>query len=129
MSKQLLLLVAFCSAICATSLTAQQAQPAPPQPGRIIGIIMGDTGPLVAAEVTVRKQADTTVVAIVATAKDGRFLVDRLAYGTYRLRVDFLGFKVLEVPKVTISAAEPVAELGTIKLQRTLIAHARTTAR
>lgn len=124
MSKQLLFLVAFCSAVCATSLNAQQAQPAASQPGRIVGIVMGDTGPLMAAEVSVRKTADTTAIRTVATAKDGRFLVDNLAYGTYRLRIDFLGFKMLEVPNVTISATEPVAEVGTIKLQRVLIAHA-----
>jgi methyl coenzyme M reductase beta subunit len=121
-SKQLLTVVAICSLAWPAALFSQQTQPTSPDRGRIIGtVVTTTTEPLMAADVTVRNAADSTVASI-ATALDGRFLVDGLSFGKYTLRISFLGYKTQNIRGIEVSAASPLVDLGLVKLQAALVA-------
>ena len=121
MSKQLRTLVAICSLVWPTALFSQQTQPTSPDRGRIIGTIVTATAPLMAAGINVRNAADSTV-ANLASAIDGRFLVDGLTFGKYSVRVSFIGYKTQTIQGVEVSAAAPLADLGVVLMQAALVA-------
>jgi len=119
MSKQLLAAIAFCAVLYPTALLAQQKQP-----GRITGKVFGESGPLIAAGVTVRQAADSVVVANALTSSDGGFRVDGLAYGKYTLRISYVGYKTRNIADITLTPAIPVLELGTLRMDLAMIARA-----
>ena len=121
MSKQLLALVAICSLALPTTMLAQQSDQPPPNRGRIIGIVATTTGPLLAAEVAVRNAADSTI-ATVTTSLEGRFLVDRVPFGEYTLRISYLGYRLRIVPGIAVSSSAPFADVGMLKLEAAVIA-------
>lgn len=96
-------------------------QPIAKPHGHVIGMVATETGPIIAADVTLQT-ADTVVVARATTAADGRFLLDNLAFGKYSLRVSYLGYKELVVNNLALTPAAPGVDLGTLKLERRLIA-------
>jgi len=121
MSKRIFLAVLCC--LLPAAAFGQQA-PLPVDHGRVLGAVAGiAASPLIAADVTLRNAADSTV-ARVATAADGRFLIDNVAFGTYSLRVSFVGYRPRVVERIVLSKASPLAELGTISLDAVLVAGA-----
>jgi outer membrane cobalamin receptor len=99
----------------ASTLFAQQ--PATGSPGRIGGVVLSDAGqPLTSAAVTIRNATDSATVAGGMTSKDGRFRIDGLPIGRYLVRITHIGFKPHNVVNVEVTAAEPSAELGQMKL-------------
>ena len=112
-------LVGLLSLFLATPLLAQQNQA--PTSGRIVGVVTSDAGPLIAAQVLLRAGSDS-VVARTTTAADGRFLLDKVPFGTYSVRVTFLGYKDTIIPDVAVAPAQQAVELGVILLQRQVIA-------
>jgi carboxypeptidase family protein len=121
MSKRLFLVATVCALLLPTAAFAQQA-PAPPDHGHVVGAVVSTgTGPLIAADVTLRNAADSTV-ARVATAPDGRFLIDNVAFGNYSLRVDFVGYRARVFEGIVVSKASPLADLGAITLDAAMIA-------
>ncbi len=123
MSKRLLAAIALCAMLCPTALLAQQKQP-----GRITGKVFGESGPLIAAGVTVRQAADSIVVANALTSSDGGFRVDGLAYGKYTLRISYVGYKTRNIADITLTPAIPVLELGTLRMDLGMITRAPATS-
>lgn len=120
MSKHHLTLGAVLSLLVMAAPALAQQPVAKPH-GHVFGMVATESGPIIAADVTLRT-ADTVVVARATTAADGRFLLDNLAFGKYSLRVSYLGYKELVVSNLSLSPAAPGVDLGTLKLERRLIA-------
>ena len=96
---------------------------APAGNGEVKGTVVDlESGAAVArASVAVRAGTGATVIAGALASANGTFRVQGLRAGAYTVRVTFLGFTP-KVQQVTISAAAPVVDLGTIKLARAAIA-------
>jgi outer membrane receptor protein involved in Fe transport len=92
---------------------------APAGNGEVKGTVVDlESGAAVArASVAVRAGTGATVVAGALATANGTFRVQGLRPGAYTVRVTFLGFTP-KVQQVTIGAAAPVVDLGTIKLAR-----------
>lgn len=72
--------------------------------------------PLAAVEVVVRRAADSTVVAHTTTAENGRFRLDGLQPGRYRLRASLLGHAPYVRSDLALAAAAQDLDLGTLSL-------------
>ena len=82
-------------------------------------VIEAETGtPMGYANVAIFSAADSTVAGGIMTADNGSFELKNLQSGTYYLSVNFIGFAKKTIP-LKISAAKPITEVGTIKLQST----------
>ncbi|HEX2094321.1 MAG TPA: TonB-dependent receptor, partial [Longimicrobiaceae bacterium] len=92
-------------------------------PGAIRGTVHSETGaPLATATVEVRSAADSSVAGRALTGADGGFRVGGLATGRYRVEVSRPGFARQVRREVVLTAAAPVAELGTIRLAAAAVA-------
>lgn len=105
-------------AVAASTRAATAQVPADPPPGRISGAVtVAETGaPLATAAITIRSGADSSVVTGVMTTEDGRFRVEGLPLGQYRVRVSHLGFASQTVDSLELTADEPVADVGVLVL-------------
>jgi ferric enterobactin receptor len=115
--------------LCCTGFSyAQQTRPVT-APGVITGSITAEatSKPLGGAAVTVRNARDSALVTGVLANAQGKFRIDNLAPGTYTLGVSFLGYKA-RVSNVSITAAQPSAEVGVIALRTDVIAVQGVTA-
>lgn len=72
--------------------------------------------PLAAVEVVLRGTADSAVVAHGSSAEDGRFRLDGVGPGRYRLRASLLGHATFVRDDLVLTAAAPDADLGTLAL-------------
>lgn len=97
-------------------------QDAPPEEsrdnGRVTGrVLAADTGdPLAGATVEVRAPSDSSLVTGVVTDESGRFTVSGLPYGTYTVRVRFVGFVTARYTDVRLTRTRPERNLETIEL-------------
>ncbi len=97
-------------------------------PGVITGTINAEGGtPLVGAAVTIRAARDSALVTGGLTDNAGRFRIEGLAPGSFLVHISYLGYKSID-RTVEITAAAPVANLGTINLQTDVIAIEGVTA-
>jgi hypothetical protein len=90
----------------------------PAGPGRIMGSVIATEGAqaLTAAAITIRSAADSALVTGVLTGKDGRFAVEGLPLGRYRLRVSLLGYKPRSSEVVNLTQQSASYDFGPIKL-------------
>ena len=104
--------------LCASLVLGQNTRAAAGT-GRIAGmVIAAESGqPVTAAEVVVRGATDTTIVGSTVTAEDGRFRVDGLAVGQYRVRIGALGRVPLEAPVVELTQARDSVDLGRLEIE------------
>lgn len=127
MKRILFVLLALILNLAAVSLGAQN--PAGPPPGAQPPVAAGEVkGVIVAADssglavarpaVGVRSKADGKLVAGTYGGEDGSFRIQGLRPGTYYLRVSGIGFQPANTPEFTITPAAPIADAGSIKLQR-----------
>lgn len=66
---------------------------------------------------TVALQApDGKLITGVTTNDTGAFVLDKVALGTYRLAISFVGYRTRTLNNVTLTAEKPVVELGKITL-------------
>lgn len=94
----------------------------PSAEGRVTGrVVTADSEePLQGATITVRTPSDSARVGGTVTDSTGAFTYDGLSYGTYTLRISFVGFATKRITDVRLTRARPDRELGTITLaQRT----------
>lgn len=88
--------------------------------GAIRGNVTDASGAVVAgATITVTNQTDTTKTYSTTTDEDGKFLVANLPTGTYRVRIDYSGFKSfvyenLEVKAQNILEIKATLEAGSV---------------
>lgn len=127
MKRILFVLLALILNLAAVSLGAQNPGGPPPgaQPpvaaGEVKGVIVAaDSSGLAVARpaVGVRSKADGKLVAGTYGGEDGSFRIQGLRPGTYYLRVSGIGFQPANTPEFTITPAAPIADAGSIKLQR-----------
>jgi len=116
MKRCLLLLSVFVF----TALPLARAQKAPDGDGRVTGrVVMADSeDPLVGATVALRTSTDSTLVAGTTTDSTGAFTLKDLPYGTYRLRVRFVGYAPIRFTDVRLARTRPERALGTIALRQ-----------
>lgn len=106
-------------AVAASAHAATAQAPADQPPGRIRGAVtVAETGaPLAAAAITIRSDADSSVVTGVMTTEDGRFRVEGLPLGEYRVHVSYLGFAPQTVDDLELTSTEPRADVGVLALE------------
>ncbi|SFD33747.1 Outer membrane receptor proteins, mostly Fe transport [Chitinophaga sp. CF118] len=88
------------------------------QQGQIKGLLTDSsaTHPLTDATIALLHGSDSSLAATNFTDKKGAFSFPGLAPGAYRVYITFLGYRPV-FKSVTISAAQPVVDMGTIQLK------------
>jgi ferric enterobactin receptor len=96
------------------------AQPPAAGPGEIRGTVVDSesSSPLSAASVEVWSAADSALVAGAIARPDGTFRIQGLRPGSYFLRVSMMGYGPQRTAALTIAAASPRANAGSIGLAR-----------
>lgn len=124
MSRRTSSLVVFAAVLLFASSSSSRAfaqvPPAgivPAGPGRVLGgVVSGEDGrPLVSAAVTVRSAVDSSVVTGVMTAQDGKFRVEGLPLGQYRIRVSMIGHTPVNVD-ASLTPDAPLHDVGVLRL-------------
>jgi outer membrane receptor protein involved in Fe transport len=89
--------------------------------GSVSGIVADKTtsAPLEYATVSIYTQADNRYVSGTVTDSSGKFTLDKLAYGTYRLECSFIGFDKKELLTISVSKEQPTLILETLFLTET----------
>lgn len=112
------LLVALLAAGLAPHGLRAQDVPQIAGPGRISGTVVDpESSPLANVAITLRTAADSAVITGVMTDSQGRFTLESLPLGEYRIRVSFIGFRPRESETITLSAGSPAVDLGRIALE------------
>lgn len=114
-----LLFAVFVSAIAQPPGGRSSWKPKGPQiKGFIKGIVVdADSGtPVEFATVVLINPADSAQIDGIVTEADGSFRLNNVNTGTYRLRVDFLGYLPLELAEVTTTPKNPDLDLETLRL-------------
>ena len=73
--------------------------------------------PVSFASVSLYSQEDSVLVDGRVTGDDGQFTFDEIGYGTYTIRVDFLGYAPLKMSNLSVDEDSPFLELGLLELQ------------
>lgn len=87
--------------------------------GTISGIVLDRNSgqPLEAAVIGVFGTQDSTKIKGAETDQNGKYSV-QLPYGTYRVEINFIGYSIANINKVTVSANKPNVTLDTVKLRQ-----------
>ncbi|HEY0016401.1 MAG TPA: TonB-dependent receptor [Longimicrobium sp.] len=98
----------------------QPAQPPAAGPGEIRGTVVDaeSSAPVGAASVEVWSTADSALVAGAIARPDGSFRIQGLRPGTYYLRVSMMGYGPQRTAPLTVAAASPRANAGSVGLTR-----------
>src|SRR5690606_28560827 len=94
-------------------------------PGRVTGAVVDETGaPVAAAAVTLLAagDADSAAVAQALASEPGRFRLDGIPLGRYRLRITHIGYAPLTTDEVVLTAAVPAVDVGALRLTAQAIA-------
>jgi ferric enterobactin receptor len=108
--------------VCAASPAAGAQSPASPAIRGAVGEIrgrlveQGSERAITGGSVTVRRAGDTTFAGGTLPRPDGTFRVDGLVPGRYTVRIRALGYAPVLRSDITISAAQPMADLGVLAL-------------
>ncbi|SFN78433.1 Outer membrane receptor proteins, mostly Fe transport [Chitinophaga sp. YR627] len=88
------------------------------QTGQIKGLLTDSSAahPLPDATVALLNGRDSSLASTAFTDKKGAFSFSGVALGNYRIYITFLGYKPI-FKSVTLSAADPVLDMGTIELK------------
>jgi ferric enterobactin receptor len=126
--KRIFLAVTACMTLAGASpLLAQTPAPRPQGqqppaagPGEIRGTVVDaeSSAPVPSASVEVWSTADSALVAGAIARPNGTFVIQGLRPGTYQLRVSMMGFGPQRTAPITIAAASPRANAGSIGLSR-----------
>lgn len=72
------------------------------------------------AQVTLHKISDTSLVTGAATLQNGSFAIDKVPYGSYLMRVSFMGYKTyMHATVVKLSEQHPTLNVGKIQISPT----------
>lgn len=88
------------------------------QTGSITGTVIDKQAniPLEAADVTLLKSGDSSVVKGIATDKDGKFSFTDIPFGSYTVRANLVGYSIMNVKGIIINSDKPIMTLEPIKL-------------
>lgn len=87
------------------------------QPGRISGSLTDSTTTKPVAFATIALQnADGNLLTGVTSDDKGRFTLDNVAVGTYKVAITFVGYRARLIPGVLVTAEKPSVDLGSIRL-------------
>src|SRR5688572_7499155 len=84
-------------------------------PGRITGVVVDGESPLQNVAITLRSAADSAVITGIMTDATGRFVLEALPLGEYRIRVSYIGYLPRESETIALTAAESAVDLGSIQ--------------
>jgi outer membrane receptor protein involved in Fe transport len=114
--------------LVAAPVNAQDPPAGPPGlpvaagPGRIAGTVSDTAGePLGNATITLRSAGDSALVTGALTEQGGSFRIEGLAEGDYVLRVSLIGYKPRNSEVISLTAAAPTVDLGTIPLELSVL--------
>ncbi len=117
-----LLVAAASLTLLGSNAAAQARQPAsvPAAPGEITGRLSesGNGAAVGSGSVTVLRASDGKFAGGALPNADGRFHVDALPVGKYTVRVRAMGFGPVIKSDVSVTAQQPVVDLGIITLSR-----------
>lgn len=88
------------------------------QSGKISGKIIdnADETAIEFGTITLFASQDSTVVSGTVSSEDGSFLLDKLPFGNFYLRANFIGYDAFIVSDIKLDASNAVTDLGAIKL-------------
>ena len=88
------------------------------QTGKISGKVLDASSgrPVDFATVAVINKSTGKAVKAAQTNQDGRFTLGLIPYGTFAVKVSFVGYKPFVKDQVSVSAQQPAIELGEIKI-------------
>ncbi len=103
------LLVGFVCAIWPQKMQAQPGSGEQPKIGAVRGVVLeaGTSTPLEYANVALFRQQDSSLVSGALTDSLGRFRIERLAYGTYYLKVVYIGYRETWKHNIVLTAEKP----------------------
>jgi len=105
------LLLPICLAAAPLAAQDPARQGSETGPGRVTGVAVNETGaPMAAAAVSLLAAGDTAGTAPVAqaiTSEQGRFRLDGIPLGRYRLRITYIGYAPLTTDEIVLTAAAP----------------------
>lgn len=86
--------------------------------GKISGTLIDSTSnePLESATVTITKSRDSVIVSGALTDEDGLFALEKVPFGTYTAKFNFIGYQPTIIENLTLSAKNPAIDLGTVRL-------------
>lgn len=90
--------------------------------GRLTGKVVDQKSgeALAYAQVSVHKLKDTALINGAVTQDNGSFVIEKIPYGSYLVKVSFMGYQTYFVPEqVTFSQAKHSVNLGKVKLAPT----------
>lgn len=83
--------------------------------GKVLDKQLGE--PLSYAQVSLHKVSDTSLVNGAVTGDNGAFALDKIAFGTYLVKVSYMGYETFFLPqKVTLSQQQSSINLGKIRI-------------
>src|SRR6266496_6207412 len=87
--------------------------------GKISGRVTDEKSgsPLQDAAVQLTKNNDSTIISGAATDSDGRFALSGIPYGTYHLRVKFIGYSAIDIYEINISQSKSEQQFDSLKLK------------
>lgn len=106
----------------ASLAAAQGTQPARPR-GEIRGqVVSADTkAPIANARIELIGSGGADSSRRAVSGLDGKWRVQSLRAGAYRVRIGAIGFAAKEIPSATISATAPTVDAGTVELAATAV--------
>jgi len=112
------LIVSALFLVCSFSLHAQNNQNASSATGRISGKIIDSLSsqPIEYATISLLSQSTNKIVNGVTTDSNGVFKITKVTEGTYKIGIDFIGYKKYTKKNVVVSNKNQNIALGTIKL-------------
>lgn len=87
--------------------------------GRISGKVLDKQSgePLSYAQVSLHKVSDTSLVNGAVTGDNGAFALDKVAFGTYLVKISYMGYETYFLPQqVTLSQSQNAINLGKIRI-------------
>jgi len=121
MTRPSLLIALALSNVLSVSAGVAQERGAPAitaGPGRIAGLVLGPAGQVLpSAAITIRSAVDSALVTGALTDREGRFRIEGLALGEYRLRVSLIGYKSRSSEVIALTAQSATKDLGRIALE------------
>lgn len=105
-----------------TVIKAQQGQPGQMQPQGIITGTVNDkkTGvPIEYANIVIYKAKDSTMVNGTITDKKGKFRFEKVPFGNFKIKVNFIGFKASIINNIVLKPDNPIKDIGIVILEST----------